>query len=145
MDTCDSLLQELEVRKESLPIRAVNADLLTFREHVGGPIDVILCTGDTLTHLPSLSGVESLFAEVAASLSHGGLFVATFRDYVSTPLQGDGRFSYLPWRNKVSVDHPNPRHFRRRRDPDVSAETRAAPAVTPLRYTILPHESRSRR
>src|SRR6202789_1291259 len=92
MDTCDSLLQELEARKESLPIRAVNADLLAFREHVGSPIDVILCMGDTLTHLPSLSAVESLFADVAASLSHGGLFAATFRDYVSKPLQGDGRF-----------------------------------------------------
>jgi 2-polyprenyl-3-methyl-5-hydroxy-6-metoxy-1,4-benzoquinol methylase len=92
MDTCDPLLQELEARKESLPIRAVNADLQAFREHVGSPIDVILCMGDTLTHLPSLSGVESLFADVAASLSHGGLFVATFRDYVSPPLQGDARF-----------------------------------------------------
>ena len=92
MDTCDSLLQELEARKQSLPIRAVNADLLTFREHVGSPINVILCMGDTLTHLPSFSSVESLFADVAASLSHGGLFVATFRDYASTPLQGDGRF-----------------------------------------------------
>ena len=38
MDTCNSLLQELEARKESLPIRAVNADLLAFREHVGSPI-----------------------------------------------------------------------------------------------------------
>jgi 2-polyprenyl-3-methyl-5-hydroxy-6-metoxy-1,4-benzoquinol methylase len=92
MDTCDSLLQELEARKESLPIHAVNADLSAFREHVGSPIDVILCMGDTLTHLPSLSGVESLFAGVAASLSHGGLFAATFRDYMSAPLQGDGRF-----------------------------------------------------
>src|ERR1700678_888150 len=92
MDTCDSLLQELEARKESLPIHAVNADLSAFREHVGSPIDVILCMGDTLTHLPSLSSVESLFADVAARLGYGGLFVATFRDYVSTPLQGDGRF-----------------------------------------------------
>src|ERR1700722_4281228 len=92
MDTCDSLLQDLDARKESLPIHAVNADLSAFREHVGSPIDVILCMGDTLTHLPSLSSVESLFADVAASLSPGGLFVATFPDYVSTPLQGDGRF-----------------------------------------------------
>ena len=92
MDTCNSLLQELDARKESLPIRAVNADLLAFREHVSSPIDVILCMGDTLTHLPSLSDVEYLLADAAASLSHGGLFVATFRDYVSAPLQGDGRF-----------------------------------------------------
>ena len=92
MDTCDSLLQELDARKESLPIRTVNADLLAFREHVAAPIDVILCMGDTLTHLPNLARLESLLADVAASLSQGGLFVATFRDYVSTPLQGDARF-----------------------------------------------------
>jgi 2-polyprenyl-3-methyl-5-hydroxy-6-metoxy-1,4-benzoquinol methylase len=92
MDTCDSLLQELEARKGSLPLRTVNADLLAFREHVGSPIDVILCMGDTLTHLPSLSGVESLFADVASSLGPGGIFVATFRDYVSAPSQGDARF-----------------------------------------------------
>jgi hypothetical protein len=37
--------------------------------------------GDTLTHLPDQSCVESLFASVAASLNPGGLFVTTFRDY----------------------------------------------------------------
>jgi 2-polyprenyl-3-methyl-5-hydroxy-6-metoxy-1,4-benzoquinol methylase len=36
MDACDSLLQELEARKESLPIRAVNADLLAFRDAAPG-------------------------------------------------------------------------------------------------------------
>jgi 2-polyprenyl-3-methyl-5-hydroxy-6-metoxy-1,4-benzoquinol methylase len=92
MDTCDSLLQELEASKGLLPIRTVNADLLAFRELVAAPIDVIVCMGDTLTHLQNLACLESLFRDVAASLSHGGLFVATFRDYVSTPLQGDGRF-----------------------------------------------------
>jgi hypothetical protein len=42
--------------------------------------------------LPNLSTVETFLGDVAASLSPGGLFVATFRDYVSTPLVGDGRF-----------------------------------------------------
>jgi hypothetical protein len=42
--------------------------------------------------LPNHAGVVSLLRDVAASLSPGGLFVATFRDYVSTPLQSDGRF-----------------------------------------------------
>ena len=92
MDTCDSLLQELDARKELLPIRTVNADLLAFRKYVAAPVDVILCMGDTLTHLPNLACLESLFRDAAASLSQGGLFVATFRDYVSTPLQGDARF-----------------------------------------------------
>jgi 2-polyprenyl-3-methyl-5-hydroxy-6-metoxy-1,4-benzoquinol methylase len=92
IDTYDPLLEELVSRKGSLPIRTVNADLLAFRTHIAAPIDVIMCMGDTLTHLPNHSSVESLFRDVAASLVPGGLFAATFRDYTSAPLQGDARF-----------------------------------------------------
>lgn len=92
IDSSDPLLKELESRRASLPIRTVNANLLAFRAHVAAPIDVIVCMGDTLTHLPDLASVESLFADVAASLGRGGLFAATFRDYASAPLQGDARF-----------------------------------------------------
>ena len=92
IDTYEPLLKELMSRRGALPIRTVNADLLTFRAHIAGPVDVIVCMGDTLPHLPNHSSVESLLGYVAASLSPGGLFVATFRDYVSAPLQGDGRF-----------------------------------------------------
>jgi 2-polyprenyl-3-methyl-5-hydroxy-6-metoxy-1,4-benzoquinol methylase len=92
IDTYHPLLQELESRRASLPIRTVNSNLLMFRAHVASPVDVIVCMGDTLTHLPNVASVESLFADVAASLGRGGLFVATFRDYASTPLQGDARF-----------------------------------------------------
>jgi 2-polyprenyl-3-methyl-5-hydroxy-6-metoxy-1,4-benzoquinol methylase len=92
IDTYAPLLQELRSRAGSLAIDTINADLLDLRSHVSGPADVILCMGDTLTHLPDAASVDSLFASVAAALSPGGLFVATFRDYVSTPLQGDERF-----------------------------------------------------
>jgi hypothetical protein len=70
----------------------MNANLLAFRSLTPKPVDVIVCMGDTLTHLPTKSCVESLFGDVAASLSPGGAFLATFRDYVSAPLQGDARF-----------------------------------------------------
>jgi 2-polyprenyl-3-methyl-5-hydroxy-6-metoxy-1,4-benzoquinol methylase len=92
IDSYEPLLKELATRAGSLPVRTVNADLLAFRAHLAEPIDVIVCMGDTLTHLPNHSRVESLFVDVAASLSPGGLFVATFRDYVSAPLQDDARF-----------------------------------------------------
>ena len=92
IDSYDPLLQELASRRGSLPICTVNDNLLAFRSHLTAPIDVIVCMGDTLTHLPNHSSVESLFADVAASLTAGGLFVATFRDYASAPLLGDARF-----------------------------------------------------
>jgi SAM-dependent methyltransferase len=92
LDAYQPLLDELRSRAGSLPIRTVKANLLAFREHIERPVDVILCMGDTLTHLPDTASVESLLTDVAASLKEGGTFAATFRDYVSTPLHGDARF-----------------------------------------------------
>jgi SAM-dependent methyltransferase len=92
IDSCELLLEELSARRGALPIRTVNADLLAFRSHLDVPADVIVCMGDTLTHLPHQSCVAALFEEVASGLNPGGLFVATFRNYVSAPLQGDARF-----------------------------------------------------
>jgi 2-polyprenyl-3-methyl-5-hydroxy-6-metoxy-1,4-benzoquinol methylase len=92
LDTCEPLLQELRSRAGTLSNDTVNADLLDLRAHVAQPAAVILCMGDTLTHLPDAAALDRLFVDVAAVLSPGGLFVATFRDYVSTPLQADARF-----------------------------------------------------
>jgi 2-polyprenyl-3-methyl-5-hydroxy-6-metoxy-1,4-benzoquinol methylase len=92
IDSYEPLLKELASRGGSLPIRTIRANLLAFRSHTPKPVDIIVCMGDTLTHLPSQSCVESLFADVAASLRPDGVFIATFRDYSSTPLQGDARF-----------------------------------------------------
>jgi 2-polyprenyl-3-methyl-5-hydroxy-6-metoxy-1,4-benzoquinol methylase len=92
LDACQPLLDELKSRAGALPIRTVNANLLGFRGLIDCPMHAILCMGDTLTHLPDPAAVESLLTDVAASLKDGGIFAATFRDYASTPLQGDGRF-----------------------------------------------------
>jgi 2-polyprenyl-3-methyl-5-hydroxy-6-metoxy-1,4-benzoquinol methylase len=92
IDSYAPLLEELAARKGTLAVRTVTANLLDFRAHVGTPADLILCMGDTLTHLPDRSSVASLCKDVAASLKPGGLFVVTFRDYASLPLAGDSRF-----------------------------------------------------
>jgi SAM-dependent methyltransferase len=92
IDSCRPLLRELIARVGTLAVRAIAGDLLDFRDFVTRPADVILCMGDTLTHLPDIASLESLFTSVAASLAPDGLFVAAFRDYVSMPLQEDGRF-----------------------------------------------------
>jgi SAM-dependent methyltransferase len=92
IDGCDYLLRELRSRASRLAVRAVHGDLLDFRAYVNQAADVILCMGDTITHLPDSGSVESLFEAVAASLRPGGLFVVTFRDHVSRELRGHGRF-----------------------------------------------------
>jgi SAM-dependent methyltransferase len=92
IDSCQVLLDELRSRCGTLAVTAVNADLVDFRAVVTGQPQVVLCMGDTLTHLPTLAAVESLLGEVAASLARGGVFAATFRDYATRTLEGDQRF-----------------------------------------------------
>ncbi len=85
------LLDTLEELRGDLPIRTVHGDLLAFRPHLETPPSVVLCMGDTLTHLPSRSAVEELVEEVTAALIPGGTFVVAFRDY-GVPLAGEARF-----------------------------------------------------
>ena len=91
LDSSAYLLEELKSQSGLLPITAVEDDLLAFQRYLDRPADVILCMGDTLTHLPDRAAVLHLFTLAAASLRTGGLFVATFRDY-SRRLVGNGRF-----------------------------------------------------
>ena len=100
VDSCALLLDELESRRTGLPVRAVNADLARFREFQREPAGLILCMGDTLTHLANRGAVETLLGEAAEALAPGGVFAATFRDYVSAPLRGDARF--VPVRNDAN-------------------------------------------
>jgi 2-polyprenyl-3-methyl-5-hydroxy-6-metoxy-1,4-benzoquinol methylase len=92
IDNSAVLLDELRSRRGSLAIAIHHADLLEFRRLLPKQVQVIVCMGDTLTHLPALSSVESLLVEVAAALPCGGVFAATFRDYVSLELRGEQRF-----------------------------------------------------
>ncbi|HEX3912129.1 MAG TPA: methyltransferase domain-containing protein [Steroidobacteraceae bacterium] len=92
VDTCELLLEELRRRSGNLPIAAHLADLLGFRAFLSGPAQLIVCMGDTLTHLPSFAAVEALMDCVADALPRGGVFAATFRDYAARSLEGDQRF-----------------------------------------------------
>lgn len=91
VDTSSILLEELRGHSQALPVRAVEDDLLSFQRHLDSTTHVILCMGDTLTHLSEPQSVEKLFSLAAESLRPGGRFIATFRDYTS-PLVGHARF-----------------------------------------------------
>jgi SAM-dependent methyltransferase len=91
IDGCQFLLDELRLQSAPLSIKTIVGDLVAFRSYVQRPAEVILCMGDTLTHLPEFAAVDSLLENAAAALRPGGVFAATFRDY-SKPLTGDDRF-----------------------------------------------------
>jgi SAM-dependent methyltransferase len=92
IDGCEVLLDELRSRTGTLPIVAIHQDLLQFPSCIKEPAAVILCMGDTLTHLPTLTAVGELLQSVADSLLPEGMFAATFRDYATKKLEGDARF-----------------------------------------------------
>ena len=92
IDTCAELLEELRANGGGHVIRCVNDDLLNVRQHCEGAVDVIVCMGDTLTHVVSVQSVERLFEAISETLRPGGVFVATFRDYAAGALEGVGRF-----------------------------------------------------
>jgi SAM-dependent methyltransferase len=92
IDNCQFLLDELRARQGSLPIVAHLADLLDFRSFISAQPQVIVCMGDTLTHLPTTASVEALLQSASAALPRGGVFAATFRDYATRTLAGEQRF-----------------------------------------------------
>ncbi len=54
-------------------------------------VEVAVCMGDTLSHLPSKAAVAEMFAQVTKRLAPGGLFVVGYRD-LSVAAEGLNRF-----------------------------------------------------
>lgn len=93
IDSSALLVEQLRSFAVDLDIHAVVGDLMEFprlplRDQKA---NVIICMGDTLTHLPSEADVYQLAARVADTLAPRGRFLATFRDYTRLP-EGEARF-----------------------------------------------------
>jgi SAM-dependent methyltransferase len=91
IDSSSTLLDVLQSHLGTRPIKIVSDDLMSFRGHLKAHAGLIVCMGDTLTHLPDHQSVERLLTDVAEALERGGTFIVTFRDY-SSPLVGLERF-----------------------------------------------------
>ena len=102
VDSSAHLLAELRSHSESLQVRTVVADLLDFELHTSEGADLILCMGDTLTHLQEKEQVVTLMKAVQRSLRRGGRFLATFRDYRVLP---NGVSRFIPVRSDLNRIH----------------------------------------
>ena len=91
IDSCATLLGELSAQQGTLPIQIINDDIQSFQQHLSIKPELVLCMGDTITHLEDRASVAELIATVSAELSVGHRFVVSFRDY-STPLKEEQRF-----------------------------------------------------
>ena len=93
LDSSALLLEQLAAAAPGLKVHPVTGDLMKFQDHLpaGRKADLIVCMGDTLTHLADLGAVSDLSRRVAQSLAQDGEFLATFRDFTRLP-DGPGRF-----------------------------------------------------
>ena len=96
LDTSHKLLATLTARIaqiESHHIEIRHADIRNLNDFVApGKASLVVCMGDTLTHLSNRQEVVELLHSVARALKPQGLFVATYRDLSRTELQGLDRF-----------------------------------------------------
>src|SRR5690606_36022030 len=90
IDFNQQLLDELKENASGLKITALNDDIRRVAHFATNP-EVIVCCGDTLSHLESKQEIEKLVADISNVLDRHGKVIFSFRDY-STPLTGTDRF-----------------------------------------------------
>jgi SAM-dependent methyltransferase len=94
VDLNRALLDELTAHTTGHPaVEPVRADLRTALPELvrPGTAEVVVCLGDTLTHLPTRGDVAALLNNIADALAPGGLAVLSYRD-LTVPLTGTDRF-----------------------------------------------------
>ncbi|HEY1406024.1 MAG TPA: class I SAM-dependent methyltransferase, partial [Spirochaetota bacterium] len=91
IDLSDELLAELSTHAGGLPIRSVQDDFVEYLKRSDEKAGIIVCMGDTITHLESIDRVSECISQCARHLLPGGKIILTFRDY-SVPLEKESRF-----------------------------------------------------
>ncbi|MBX2956610.1 MAG: methyltransferase domain-containing protein [Cyclobacteriaceae bacterium] len=85
------LLDELAINGRGLDIEIRNDDIKKIKQFADKEVELIVCCGDTLSHLDNKREIENLVTDISIVLKMGGKALLSFRDY-STELTGDSRF-----------------------------------------------------
>jgi 2-polyprenyl-3-methyl-5-hydroxy-6-metoxy-1,4-benzoquinol methylase len=80
MDLSAKMLAQLRKTAKDLPIETICDDLTNFTNYRSGNIELVVCMGDTLTHLDALKNVHALLNMVFSSLETGGRLILSFRN-----------------------------------------------------------------
>ena len=80
MDLSAKLIAQLKENAKKLPIETICDDLSNFTDYNRGSIELVVCMGDTLTHLESLKEVQALFDKVYSAVESGDRLVLSFRN-----------------------------------------------------------------
>jgi SAM-dependent methyltransferase len=99
IDMCHDLLVELKSHAAGLNVVTIEDNLLNFTEHISEKVELIVCMGDTLTHLQSLKEVESLLADACRALEENGRLILEFRDLTAELINLD---RFIPVRSDAN-------------------------------------------
>jgi len=91
LDTSRKLLDLMAQQTMHLHVRGVVGDIGRLRDLAPGPWSVVVCMGDTITHLPSKEAVRQMLRDVTPMLEPGASLVIGYRDMSVLP-QGLDRF-----------------------------------------------------
>jgi 2-polyprenyl-3-methyl-5-hydroxy-6-metoxy-1,4-benzoquinol methylase len=91
IDFNDQLISELRSRTGDHPVRIYNDDIRFVRKYSILQPELIVCCGDTLTHLGSVLEIGDFIKDVCDILIPDGKLILTFRDY-SNELEDIARF-----------------------------------------------------
>lgn len=81
VDFCKPLLDELRLHATSPHVRTVAGDVMDFPLWAGRDPELIVCMGDTLTHLLDTETVVRLIRQCHAELVPDGKLILSLRDY----------------------------------------------------------------
>ncbi len=75
------LLTELKQNSKGFNIEVIEDDICSVNKYTDPKPEVIICWGDTLTHLDTLNAIEQLLNDCCKALDKGGKIILSFRDY----------------------------------------------------------------
>lgn len=90
VDFSSELLNELAVNGRDLNITTFNDDIRRVQQFTN-KAELIVCCGDTLSHLDNKLEVKAFISQISHSIIPKGVFILSFRDY-SIKLTGLDRF-----------------------------------------------------
>lgn len=81
IDFNKKLLDELKNNSKELDITVIKDDIKNIKNYSDLNPELILCCGDTITHLDSINEIENFIVAISKILSKDGVFILSFRDY----------------------------------------------------------------
>ncbi len=91
IDFNEQLLTELQINSKGLSVDIFKDDIRSIKKYSNTNPELIICWGDTLTHLDNIEEVIQLVNDCCKVLLKSGKLILSFRDY-SSELLGDNRF-----------------------------------------------------